>query len=179
MSRQYEAGTKDGSHRDTIDEIRAQWALELPDLDTSGIAILGRARWITLASRPRIDGIFQSHGLDSGEADVLFTLLRSGPPYRLRPTELFRSMMISSGGMSHRLNRLQTAGLVRRTAAEKDGRSLLVELTDEGKQCAKQAFQMDAAAEADMLQGLTGQERAELERLLRKLSRTFPAANGE
>ncbi|NTA83964.1 MarR family transcriptional regulator [Agrobacterium tumefaciens] len=179
VSRQSGAGANDSAYQDPIDEIRAQWALELPDLDTSGIAILGRARWITLASRPRIDGIFQSHGLDSGEADVLFTLLRSGPPYRLRPTELFRSLMISSGGMSHRLSRLQTAGLVRRTSTEKDGRSLLVELTDEGKRCAEQAFRKDAAAEADMLQGLTDHERAELERLLRKLSWTLPAATDE
>lgn len=81
--------------------------------------------------------------------------------------------------MSHRLSRLQTAGLVRRTSTEKDGRSLLVELTDEGKRCAEQAFRKDAAAEADMLQGLTDHERAELERLLRKLSWTLPAATDE
>ncbi|HEU6440951.1 MAG TPA: MarR family transcriptional regulator, partial [Microvirga sp.] len=80
--------------QDGIDERRAQWETELPDVDTSGMAILGRARWITLAARPTIEAVFKTHGLDSGEADVLFTLLRSGPPYRLRPTELFRSLMI-------------------------------------------------------------------------------------
>ena len=156
--------------RDGVDERRAQWAAELPDVDTRGMAILGRVRWITLAVRPGIEALFKAYGLDSGEADVLFTLLRSGPPYRLRPTELFRSLMISSGGMTDRLNRLTKAGLIGRAATEGDGRSLPVALTDEGIRCAKAAFQADMAAEAAMLEGLTRKEQAELAKLLRKLT---------
>jgi DNA-binding MarR family transcriptional regulator len=155
--------------RDGVDERRAQWAAELPEVDTRGMAILGRVRWITLAVRPRIEALFTAYGLDSGEADVLFTLLRSGPPYRLRPTELFRALMISSGGMTDRLNRLTKAGLISRAAAEGDGRSLPVELTDEGIRCAKATFLEDMAAEATMLEGLTRKEQAELSKLLRKL----------
>lgn len=159
--------------RDGIDERRDQWKAELPDVDTRGMAILGRARRITLAARPPIEAIFKAHGLDSGEADVLFTLLRSGPPYRLRPTELFRSLMISSGGLTDRLNRLAKAGLIRRPATEGDGRSLPVELTDEGIRRAKAAFQEDMAIEAAMLSGLTEEEQSELARLLRKLALTM------
>jgi DNA-binding MarR family transcriptional regulator len=159
--------------RDGIDERRAQWKAELPDVDTSGMAILGRARWITLTARPPIEAIFKAHGLDSGEADVLFTLLRSGPPYRLRPTELFRSLMISSGGLTDRLNRLEKAGLIRRAAAEGDRRSLPVELTQEGIDRAKAAFREDMAVEAAMLSGLTQEEQGDLARLLRKLALTI------
>jgi DNA-binding MarR family transcriptional regulator len=158
---------------DGVDQRQAQWARELPGLDTGGMAILGRARWITLASRPGIEAVFKAHGLDSGEADVLFTLLRSGPPYRLRPTELFRSLMISSGGMTYRLNRLEKAGLIRRPAIDGDGRSLPVELTDEGRHSAKAAFEADMALEATMLKSLTDAEQTELARLLRKLALTF------
>jgi len=159
--------------QDGLDERRAQWAAELPDVDTRGMAILGRARWITLTARPPIEDLFKSYGLDSGEADVLFTLLRSGPPYRLRPTELFRSLMISSGGLTDRLNRLAKAGLIRRAAAEGDGRSLPVELTDEGIRRAKAAFRDDMAIEAAMLAGLTEEEQRELARLLKKLVLTI------
>jgi len=161
--------------QDGIDERRAQWAAELPDVDTRGMAILGRARWITLTARPPIEAIFKRHGLDSGEADVLFSLLRSGPPYRLRPTELFRSLMISSGGLTDRLNRLAKAGLIRRAAAEGDGRSLPVELTEEGIKRAKEAFREDMAVEAAMLEGLTEDEQAQLAALLRKLALTITA----
>ena len=91
---------------DHIDRLRAQWARELPDLDTRGMEVLGRARRIVLRSRPPIEAVFARHGMDAGEFDVLSTLRRSGPPYALRPTELFRSLMISSGGLTDRLNRL-------------------------------------------------------------------------
>lgn len=164
------------SEQDRIDERQAQWAAELPDLDTRGMAILGRARWITLTARPPIEAIFKAHGLDTGEADVLFTLLRSGPPYRLRPTELFRSLMISSGGLTDRLKRLEKSGLIHRIEAEGDGRSLPVALTQEGIERAKAAFQEDMAVEAAMLAGLSQEEQDNLARLLRKLVLTITNA---
>jgi len=174
MSRHPEAPSF-ASDQDGIDERRAQWTAELPDVDTRGMGILGRARWITLTARPPIEAVFKAHDLDSGEADVLFSLLRSGPPYRLRPTELFRTLMISSGGLTDRLNRLAKAGLIRRAAAEGDGRSLPVELTEEGIQRAKEAFQEDMAVEAAMLEGLTEDEQTQLAGLLRKLALTITA----
>jgi DNA-binding MarR family transcriptional regulator len=174
MSRQIESASSACS-QDGIDERRAQWAAELPEVDTRGMAILGRARWITLTARPPIEAIFKAHGLDSGEADVLFSLLRSGPPYRLRPTELFRSLMISSGGLTDRLNRLTKAGLIRRASAEGDGRSLPVELTEEGIARAREAFREDMAIEAAMLDGLTEDEQVRLADLLRKLASTVTA----
>lgn len=174
MSRQIEP-TPSVTAKDGIDERRAQWAAELPEIDTRGMAILGRARWITLTARPPIEAIFKAHGLDSGEVDVLFSLLRSGPPYRLRPTELFRSLMISSGGLTDRLNRLIKAGLIRRAAAEGDGRSLPVELTEEGIRRAREAFREDMAIEATMLEGLTEEEQTQLAGLLRKLALTITA----
>lgn len=149
---------------------QAQWASELPNVDTSGMAVLGRARWITLKARPAIEAVFAKHGLDTGEFDVLSTLLRAGPPYRLRPTELFRSLMISSGGLTDRLNRLGKADLIRRPATEGDGRSLPVELTEEGRRCTEAAFREDMALEAELLAVLTAEEQTALASLLRKLA---------
>ncbi len=161
---------------DGIEARRQQWARELPDLDTTGMAILGRMRWLTLAARPRIEAVFTGHGLDTGEFDVLATLLRSGPPYRLRPTELFRSLMISSGGLTDRLARLADAGLVLRTPSEHDARSLLVQLTKEGRRRAEAALREDMATESRLLAGLDEGELAALAKLLGKLALQFEAA---
>lgn len=168
MSRQFTR--PDRKNHDGVDDRRDQWTRELPDIDTRGMAILGRARRLTLLARSRIDEVLSAHGLDAGEADVLFTLLRAGPPYRLRPTELFRSMMVSSGGMTHRLNKLAQAGLITRRAMEEDGRSLLVELTASGRQKAEAAFREDMALEAKLLGGLSDEEQAQLADLLRRLA---------
>lgn len=168
-SRQRRAETADPV-ADRVEERRRQWARELPDVDTVGMAILGRARWITLQSRPAIEAVFERHGLGTGEFDVVATLLRAGPPYRLRPTELFRSLMISSGGLTDRLARLEDAGLVRRVASDEDARSLLVELTAAGRRRAELAFREDMAVEKDLLRHLTRDERDQLAALLAKLA---------
>ena len=162
---------------DHVDRRRDQWARELPDVDTIGMAVLGRARWITLMARPAIEQAFAAEGLDTGEFDVLGTLLRSGAPYRLRPTELYRSLMISSGGLTDRLRRLTEAGLVSRPPAEGDGRSLPVELTAEGRRKAERAFRADMRIEAEMLAALDEKEKRLLADLLRKLAHSFSASH--
>lgn len=159
-----------GPARDGVDLRRAQWADELPDVDTRGMAIIGRMRWITLTLRPPIEAIFQKHGLDSGEFDVLSTLRRSGEPYRLRPTELYRWLMISSGGLTARLARLEKAGYVIRIPDPDDARSMLVELTPEGRAIAERAFREDMAFESSVLESLEPDDIETLETLLRKLA---------
>lgn len=158
---------------DGIERRREQWRREMPEVDTKGMAIIGRARFITLNVRAPIEAIFARHGIDSGEADVLFTLLRSGAPYRLRPTELFKSLMITSGGLTFRVNRLVKRDLVRRIDDMGDRRSLMVELTAAGVECARAAFREDMALEADMLSTLTTDEQRQLAMLLRKLIVSF------
>lgn len=156
--------------QDRVAERQEQWSKELPDLDTTAMAILGRARLIALAVTPAIEKVFAGYGLDRGEFDVLSTLLRSGHPYRLRPTELYKSLMISSGGLTDRLNRLEKAGLVRRTASEEDARSMLVQLTAKGKTRAEKAFREDMAVEKQFLEGIEPTEIDQLSALLAKLA---------
>lgn len=147
-----------------------QWNRELPDVDTVGMAILGRMRWITLQVRPGIEAVFAQHGLDTGEFDVLSTLLRAGPPYRLRPTELFRSLMISSGGLTARLVRLTDRGLITRVSAGNDKRSLPVELTADGRALTEAAFREDMLVEQALISGLTANNRDQLATLLEQLA---------
>lgn len=164
-----EGAPENGAGGDPVAQIVAHWKAELPDLPVSGMEILGRARRIVLASRPAIEAVFREHGLDTGEFDVLATLRRSGAPYALRPTEIFQSLMVSSGGLTDRLARLEAKGLVKREAAAEDGRSLMVVLTQKGRTLAEKVMRADMAVEAEMLSGLTAEERRQLTALLSKV----------
>ncbi|MBX3531157.1 MAG: MarR family transcriptional regulator [Rhizobiaceae bacterium] len=156
--------------RDAVDLRRAQWAHELPDLDTEPMAVLGRIWRIANMLAPGIEATFKAFELERGEFDVISTMRRSGPPYRLTPTELYTMLMISSGGLTHRLDRLEKAGLVRREASEADGRSRVVALTEKGIETAERAFRADMAQEAETLSRLPPEDRIALADLLRKLT---------
>ena len=155
---------------DHVDRALAQWSREMPDVEIKGAGVLNRAQRIVLESRPGIEANFERFGLDSGEFDVLAALRRAGEPYVLRPTDLFTSLMITSGGLTARLDRLEAAGLVRRRRTDEDRRSFLVELTPAGKKKIEAAFRADMELENKMVEGLSESERAELVRLLRKLT---------
>jgi DNA-binding MarR family transcriptional regulator len=164
-------GTDAGGARaeDHVDRLRRQWARELPGLDTEPMAVLGRAFRLGNLVRPSIEATFAGFDLDRGEFDVIASLRRSGPPYRLTPTELYSSLMISSGGLTHRLDRLERAGLIRREKSPHDGRSMLVALTETGAARVEEAFRADMASEAVFLRSLDAGEREALAGLLRKL----------
>lgn len=164
--REKRAGTRDP---DAVDGIYEAWAREMPDVSTRGAQILARARRITVSVRPRIESVFKTFDLDTGEFDVLATLRRAGAPYALRPTELYKSLMISSGGLTDRLDRLETRGFIRRRASPDDARSSLVELTALGRKRIEAAFEADMALEDRLLEGLTREEHEQLVHLLRKV----------
>lgn len=171
--------TKQETTGDHVERLRGQWARELPDLDTSPMSILGRAYRLSNLMRPGIQATFARFGIDRGEFDVISTLRRAGPPYRLTPTELYRSLMISSGGLSHRLVRLEKAGLVRREKSPDDGRSFLVALTEEGQRRAEQAFRADMAAELRCIEVMSEKKREALAGLLQELLAAIEARDAE
>lgn len=154
---------------DHVDRLRSQWGRELPDLDTEPMGILGRASRLTNLHGVTMEAAFANFDLDRGEFDVIATLRRSGPPYRLTPTELYRSLMVSSGGLTHRLNRLEKAGLIGREKSQEDGRSTLVALTEAGISRAEEACRAHVANGFALLEVLDAKERIALADLLRKL----------
>lgn len=159
---------------DDVDRFIAQRAKESPEIDTAGMAIFGRINRIATRMAPHMEVLFARYGLERGEFDVLATLQRSGPPYQLSPTALYTSLMVSSGGLTHRLKRLEVAGLIRRVPSTEDRRSLIVELTDEGKSVTTAAFAEDMQLESSWLTAFTPDERRVLTGLLRKLGLAVP-----
>lgn len=124
--------TIETDREDHVDRLRGQWARELPDIDTEPMAIFGRAKRLSNLLAPSIEETFAGFGLDRGEFDVIATLRRSGPPYQLTPTEMYTTLMLSSGGLTHRLDRLEKAGLIERRKSKLDGRSVVVCLMPAG-----------------------------------------------
>ena len=161
---------------DPIDQLITLWSAAMPDVDTRGLAVLGRARRITLRARQAIEPLLAKHGLDGGGYDVLAALRAAPPPHRLRPTELYRALAISSGGLTSRLNKLEAARLIHRPAASDDKRSVFVELSARGKGLVEQAFREEMVLQARLLSGLADKEQWVLSTLLKKLESTMEQA---
>jgi DNA-binding MarR family transcriptional regulator len=155
-------------NEDHVSIILAQWAAERPDLDTSPMGIVGRISRLSLVVEKELEPVFVQWGLNHWSFDMLATLRRTGAPYRLSPTELFRSMMVTSGTMTNRIDRLAEKMLVRRVPDPEDRRGILVELTDEGRELIDSVRISHVANEARLLQPLSSEEQNTLTVLLSK-----------
>lgn len=159
--------------KDAVDDILGQWAIERPDLDTEGMGLIGRISRLERVLRPALDRVFTKFGLESWEFDVLATLRRSGEPFELAVGGLLNSMMVTSGTMTNRIDRLAGRGLVERRGAPGDGRIVMVRLTQTGRTLIDQAVPAHTANLRQLVSGLTDSERARLESLLRALLSTL------
>ncbi|OBV40399.1 MarR family winged helix-turn-helix transcriptional regulator [Janthinobacterium psychrotolerans] len=147
-----------------------QWQRELPQLDTRAMQVVGQLGTVAqLMARDWLNPLFAEHGLQPGEFDVLATLRRSGAPYALTPTALYEAAMLSSGGMTNRIDRLETAGLIERQKHPSDRRGVLVALTSQGRELIDKLVLLHVANEQRMLASLTAREQGQLGQLLAKL----------
>ena len=147
-----------------------QWARERPELPALPMALFGRlADAAERVLREHMNPVFAEAGLQPGEFDVLATLRRSGAPYMLSPTTLYEAAMISSGGMTNRIDRLETAGLVERKPDPDDRRGKLIALTKEGRRVIDATIGRHVANEVRLLSVLTAAEQKALNTLLKKL----------
>jgi DNA-binding MarR family transcriptional regulator len=158
---------------DHVDRVLAQWAQVRPDLDTTPVAVIARLGRAAAYVDAGLAARLAEFGLTRGAWDVLASLRRSGPPYRMSPTQLYLALMRSSGAMTHRLYRLERAGLVRRIADPDDGRGMLVELTRKGVALVEQVAPAHLANERALLSALSDEDQRALSELLRVLLRAF------
>jgi DNA-binding MarR family transcriptional regulator len=154
---------------DRIDEIVSQWNEQRPELDVSALATVGRLIRTGQLADAALAGRLAEHGLQPGWFDLLAPLRRAGGPYELNPTQLMRATMLSSGGVTKRLDRLAEAGLVERRPDPSDRRGTLVQLTPKGRALVDAALETHVANEERLLEPLTAAERGALDDLLRKL----------
>lgn len=158
---------------DQVDELIAQWAVERPDLELAPMATFGRLGRLAVLAGRSIEAVFATHGLTTGEFDVLAALRRNGDPFVMTPTELATTLMLSPAGMTNRLDRLEASGHISRRADPGDRRSSLVVMTDQGRRVVDEAVSDHLANEAHLLIVLSPSEVSSLDRALRKLLGQF------
>jgi DNA-binding MarR family transcriptional regulator len=155
--------------QDGVDLILEQWRRERPDLDPSPIGVIGRISRLARELEQRLEVVYREHGLEPGWHDVLATLRRSGPPYRLRPSEFTGALMLTSSGTTKRLDRLEQAGLITRAPDPDDRRGTQIALTPAGRQLIDDVTAAHLDNERELLRSLTAAEQQQLADLLRKL----------
>lgn len=158
-----------GNVTDDIDRILAQWATERPDLDTEAMGVFGRILRLARLVADATERAYAQFGIGRPEFDVLATLRRSGHPFQLSPGALAASMMLSTGGTTARLDRLEKAGLVTRSPDPDDRRGILVRLTPQGRSLADEALAAGLAEQQRLLSHLPVEARTRLSALLRDL----------
>lgn len=160
---------------DAVDQILRQWAVERPDLDVSPMGVFGRLSRAARVLDRSLAQTFGRYGLNGGEFDVLAALRRSGEPYSLTPTELYRSMMLSSAAMTNRIDRLEKRGLVDRGPDPDDRRGVKISLTTKGFELVEEAVTAHVEGEQRLLDALSHEERQHLAELLSRLTRSMQA----
>jgi len=158
---------------DSVDRMLEIWKRELPELDLATEGIVERIQKLTKHLARAMNETLAEFNLDRGEWWLLGALRRSGPPYRLSPGQLADHLGLSSGAMTNRLDRLETAGLIRRLPDPSDRRALQVELTEAGWRAWQDSVGVQARKEALVASALDPEEKEMLNGLLRRLMRQF------
>lgn len=162
--------------RDAVADVIEDWARERPDLDTSPLEVLARLHRSFLRYSTRLTASIERHGLSVAGFDVLTALRRAGEPYRLTAGQLADSGLVSSAGVTLRMDRLEKDGLIVRERDVDDRRVVYSRLTDKGLATIDTVFAEHLDNERRMLAGVSPSERRQLARLLRKLEHSILTA---
>ena len=154
--------------RDMTDRQLGGWSEARPDIEVKSLQVTARLSRIGPLLARRQEAVFGQFGLSRGEVGALGALRIAGPPYRLSPTRLGKGLMMSSAGMTSRIDRLERRGFVRRLPDPDDRRGVLIELTDQGRETVDAAVAALTASDRQLVERLDPTEFAQLEALLRK-----------
>ncbi|MGF1823370.1 MarR family transcriptional regulator [Vibrio splendidus] len=152
---------------DAIDRVVEQWAKEKPDLETEPMAMMGRIMRIAKYMETQVAELHKKYDMKLGEFDVLATLRRSGKPYRLTPSELIGSMMLTSGAMTNRLDKLEAKGLISREHSKEDRRSVSVQLTKDGLILIDQMMTEHVETQKKLVKSLSASQKKNTNQLLK------------
>ena len=157
-----------GVLEDSIDRCIEDAVLRYEAIDPEVEGIVDRAAAIDKRCRRVFEETLAALGLSHADYKVLLQLAVPAPR-RLSAGDLSRTLMLTSGGMTARLDRLEAAGRVRRVRDPDDRRGVLVELTPEGQELIDQAVAEEAAKEIDLFRSISPDEVRELNGLLRRV----------
>ncbi len=166
---EFSSGLPDERKSDLVDQLVAEWRVEVPYLDLGGLAVAGRLSLVGGRMEAEAAAALRPHFRNYSEYDIIATLRRSGPPYRLAPGHLLRTIPLTSGGMTAALDRLEKCGLIERISSESDRRSKAAQLTSSGIEASEKALRTRLATARTQIECLDEAERRTLTQLLRKI----------
>lgn len=153
--------------KDRLDLILERWRASRSDVDFSPLEVVTRVLRAAHFLQARLDRIAAAYGLSHrGDLEVLTELALVGPR---TPSELAEALLLTTGGMTVRLNRLQATGLIERQPNPDDGRGVLIHLTLAAGDLADDALATLVGAQEEMIETLELSQRDELAALLRTL----------
>ena len=155
--------------KDWTDALLDRLGTTRPRKEIEAYQVTARISRLGLHIARQQDEAFGRLGLNRGEVGVLGALLFAGPRQQLSPTQLFKGLMLSSAGITSRLDRLERRGYVKRNRHPNDRRGVIVALTDAGRDVLQQAIAIDAEGEQALMSALTKDDRRALVSLLKKL----------
>jgi DNA-binding MarR family transcriptional regulator len=161
-----------------VDEIIRQWAAVRPELDVSAMSVFGPLHRAFLLYRLQIGDVFERHGTNEAGFDVLASLRRS-PDMRRTAGELAAETLVTTGGLTLRVKRLEEAGLVERERDPADARVVYVTLTEAGRRLVDEVADAHFANEQQMLGRLSAAQRERLAELLVALEASLRAERAD
>ncbi len=154
---------------DSVDRIVQAWRIRDPHLESKTLEVIGRLLLCASYFERAAGTVLQRFELSIADFDVLNTLRRVGDRHGSKPSELARSSLITTGAMTSRLDRLERAGLIRRTPDPADRRGVMVSLTSQGSKLARQALHALIAANQIFLEPLNEPQRDAVASALKQL----------
>ncbi|HIC1790761.1 TPA: MarR family winged helix-turn-helix transcriptional regulator [Escherichia coli] len=159
---------KDITDNDFVDNLIQEWQDAFPSLNLSGLPVIARIVRMSHYISQFVDSNLARYNLNVGEFEVLAALARN-PDRQLSPKELQKKILISSGGLSNRINRLEEKKYIVRIPDLSDRRGVIVRITPEGRKLTLEAVVTHVAIEEALIQGLDIEDREQLAGLLKKL----------
>ena len=155
--------------KDRIDRLSDEWALRAANLDIRPWQVWGRITRINDIFLLKLNKILSQNDLSYSELQTLGALIVSGPPYELNPNTISRHNLLTSGGMTNVLTRMEKKGLITRRKDARDRRGVIVSVTERGLDIFETVIVAENAIEHQLIKGLSETERTVIAVVLRKL----------
>lgn len=146
--------------------LMASWRAHYPDQQLWAVPLFAHANYLSKLFESLHNEVLKPLNLNYSDYAVLITLLLIVGPEGATPKELNRVLLQTSAGMTKLLARLDRTGLIRRQPNPRDKRSIVVGLSAQGEECARQASQLVVT---QLYQKLAWLEQIEPDRLLQSL----------